>query len=111
MSYIEQSGYDYNTRVSSKSLKMQKAFLLTGLIKFYNDEVMINGGPLHIILEDGNFDKHSIKVCRDHADPDDYITNEILNLMEIFTERELERIVETPKAIKYFFNGCRLDDF
>ena len=98
--------YDYNERVAKKPLKLQKAFLLTGLIEFYNEEVVLNGGPLHIILEDGNFGKHSIKACKDHINPNDYITNLVLSLMEEFNEDQLEVIVDFPKKIKHYLNGC-----
>lgn len=70
---------------------------LCDLVQYYYDDLgNINGGNLHIALDDGNLNTNHIWFCQEKCEKNrDDFGYFIATLMRHFTENELEKLYET----------------
>jgi hypothetical protein len=76
-------------RIFEQDLKNQKAYILCKLIDIYT-ELEPEGGCLHIILSDENYDSDCTEFCNEE---NDYLGELIMSLLKEFTTDEIEFII------------------
>lgn len=80
--------------MEDKSIQLQKAYMLFELINIYY-EFYGAGGSLHIVLDDGNYEDHHIKVCIEEAKKNNDYWGEVIGTMMLgLSEGEKEQICE-----------------
>jgi hypothetical protein len=86
--------------IRNSSIKLQKAFMLVCLLQKYQEAEAV-GGCLHIVIEDGNYERHSIESCIEFSKENgDYWGEVIASLLLEFNDTEVEQIIERPFEIE-----------